>query len=88
MKKYTVQYNASPTSYGIDHTEEVDTITEVENLINEYKKMYQSAVRVFDSILNDYIFYKHIGTTTPEIDLIDNYKRDLRTTNRITKGFK
>jgi len=87
MKKYNVNWNASPSSYGIAHNQKCDTIQQVIYEIEEYWNKYQAVVSVYDNVLDDYVFLKNIGSCTPEIDFIfTNYSRDLRTTTRNRKN--
>jgi len=82
MKKYEISYTSGATCYGWDRS--CDTINEVEYLIEELRDTWNAMVHVWDNELHDFIFYKH-ALSNPEIDLLRDYNRDLRTTTRKRK---
>lgn len=77
--KYEIDYCSGATCFGWEDA--CDTIEEVEHIIEEIRNTYNAMVTVFDNNLKDFIFYKRV-LSEPEIDMIHNYKRDLRTTTR------
>lgn len=79
-KKYSISYLSGSSCFGWE--EEVDTIQEVENIIEDFRKIYTAKVTVFDNESNIFIFYKNCITSKPEIDLIYNKDRDLRKKNK------
>lgn len=75
MKRYTVKYNSNTRYY--------DSIKEFKNEIYYFKSYdcYYCKVTIFDTKIEDFIFYKDVLTNNPEIDLITTRDGDLRTTN-------
>lgn len=86
MKKYIISYVSGATGYGWE--EKVNTIEEVENIVNEFKNIYTAKLSVFDNQLDDFIYYKFSLESKPQVDFIYNYKRDLRVKDRVKKIFK
>lgn len=85
MKKYSVNYTSGATGYGWQ--EDLDTITEVEYCIQEYKDIYTAQVSVFDRELGDYVFCKNALAHEYNTDFIfTNRNRDLRTSTRLVKS--
>ena len=83
-KKYVVNYNAAPNSCGVDHRNEYDTINQVMCNTEEHMRGYYSAVRIFDTQLDDFVFWKDC-MEKPWIDLLirpEYHHRDLRTRDR------
>jgi len=83
MKKYRVSWNASPNTCGTDHSLELDTIDKVMLEIEEHMTSHYASIRVFDTKLDDFVFWKDC-MEKPYINLLkpENHFRDLRTTDR------
>lgn len=67
-KRYSISYTSGATGYGWDSY--VNTITEVKREIKGIKDTYTARVTVFDSKINDFVFYKRALDRIPETDLI------------------
>lgn len=67
-KRYSISYTSGPTGYGWET--ETDDIEEVRYIVNSdsYGKCYTAYVSVWDSVLQDHIFWKRVLTYKPEID--------------------
>lgn len=83
-KKYSVDYCSGATGYG--WSEKYDRLDEFEDFIDEMRNEYTAAVRVFDYDLGDFIFWKRTLSYKPEIDMLHDLFRDMRTTNRRMKN--
>ena len=84
MKKYSVDYCSGATGYG--WTAYHDRLDEFEDFINEMRKEYTASVRVWDSDLEKFIFWKDCLTYKPRIDMLNDLFRDMRTRTRKMKG--
>ena len=82
-KKYSVDYCSGATGYGWSH--EYDRLDEFEDFIDEMRNEYTASVRVFDYDLGEFIFWKRTLSYKPEIDMLHDLFRDMRTTNRRMK---
>lgn len=83
-KKYIVDYCSGSTGYG--WSREYDRLEEFEDFINECRANYSAKVRVFDTTLNKVIFLKGCSRN-PEIDMLSDIVRDMRTTDRKMKRY-
>ncbi len=77
--KYEVVYVSGATGFG--WTEYANNIKKVEWLLEGIATTHTAQVRVWDNELEDFIFYKR-ALSSPEVDLIHNSRRDLRTKTR------
>lgn len=82
MKKYIVNYSHIATGYG--WRREYGTVAEFEDFVNEMRGDAMATVSVWDADLQKCIFRKGYGYK-PEIDMLGNPNRDLRTTTRERK---
>ena len=83
-KKYSVTYTSGATGYG--WKEEYDRLDEFESFVDNMRREYTACVIVWDETLQDFIFWKDCLTFTPDIDLLGNSNRDMRTKTREWKG--
>lgn len=81
-KKYTVDYCSGSTGFG--WSKEYDRLEEFEGFINECRTQYSAKLQVWDSTLRKYIFRKGCSWE-PEIDMLHDTIRDMRTTDRQRK---
>ena len=81
-KKYIVDYCSGSTGYG--WTQEYDRLDEFEEFIDECRHTYSAKVRVFDTTLGKYIFWKGCSWK-PETDMLGDIVRDMRTSDRKMK---
>ena len=81
-KKFIVDYCSGSTGYG--WTREYDRLDEFEEFINECRQNYSAKVQVFDTTMNAFIFKKGCSWK-PEVDMLHNLFRDMRTTTREIK---
>lgn len=79
-KKYTVWYTSGATGFG--WKEEYNRLNEFEAFIDQMRREYTASVQVWDSKLEDFIFWKDCLTFKPDIDLLATMNRDLRTKTR------
>lgn len=84
MKKYSVSYVSGATGYGWTH--EYDKLEEFEYLVEEMRHEYTARVTVWDSELEDFVFWKDVLTYKCHIDMLKSYDRDFRTTTRKCKA--
>lgn len=82
-KKYCVDYCSGATGYG--WSEEHDRLDEFEDFINDMRKEFTAAVRVYDYQLGEFIFWKDTLTFEPRIDMLRCAVRDMRTKTRKVK---
>lgn len=80
--KYIVSYSSGSTGYGWER--EYDRLDEFEDFINECRHSYTAQIRVWDVTLQKCIFWKRLSWK-PEVDMLHNILRDMRTTDRKTK---
>lgn len=78
-KKYYLEYTSGATGYGWGR--EFDRLDEFEDFINEMRNEYTAAVRVWDSELKTFIFWKR-ALSEPTTDMLSDMFRDMRTTTR------
>lgn len=81
-KKYIVDYCSGSSGFG--WTKEYDRLAEFEGFINECRHNYSAKIWVFDTALNKVIFQKGCSWK-PEVDMLHDIIRDMRTTNRKMK---
>lgn len=81
-KKYIVDYCSGSTGFG--WSKEYDRLDEFEDFINECRNEYSAKVQVWDSVLGKFIFRKGCSWN-PEIDMLHDILRDMRTTDRQRK---
>ena len=81
--KYTVDYASGATGYG--WSKEYEKLEDFEDFIKEMRNEYTAAVRVWDSELEDFIFWKDVLTWDCEIDMLKDFQRDFRTATRKKK---
>ena len=79
-KKYNVSYCSGATGYGWE--EEYDRLDEFEGFVNQMRKEYTASVEVYDYQLEDFIFWKNVLTLEPDIDMLHDVCRDMRTKTR------
>jgi hypothetical protein len=79
MAKYTVDYCNASTGYG--WSQKYDRLDEFEDFINEHRRDPLAYINVWDSELKAYIYMKGYGFK-PDVDLLRNPLRDMRTTTR------
>ena len=84
-KKYTVSYCVGSTGYGWRH--EYDRLDEFEDFVDEIRREYTASLWVWDSTLQDFIFWKDCLEYKPSIDKLHDFRRDMRTTTRRAKCF-
>ena len=82
LKKYIVDYCSASTGYG--WSREYDRLDEFEDFINECRQNYSAKVRVVDATLKKIIFKKGCSWK-PEIDMLHDIMRDMRTSDRKMK---
>ena len=82
MKKYAVSYYSVTTGYGWQ--QEFDRLDEFESFIDEMRLKPSASVSVWDNELHEYIFDKD-AFCEPEVDMLRNLFRDMRTRNRKMK---
>lgn len=82
-KKYSVSYCTPNTGYGweVEH----DRLDEFEDFINEHRNNYHANVRVWDNTLGKFVFVKYALERKPEVDMLSDPFRDMRTTTRKIK---
>lgn len=83
MKKYSVSYCSGATGYG--WKQEYDRLDEFESFIKEMRNEYTCEISVFDHELGDFIYWKRALCYEPEVNVMFNLFRDLRTTTRRMK---
>ena len=83
MRKYMVDYCSGSTGYC--WTNYYDRLEEFEDFINETRHNYSAKVRVYETTLKQVIYQKGCSWK-PEIDMLSNVVRDMRTTDRNMKG--
>lgn len=82
-KKYTVSYVAGSTGYGWEH--EYDLLDAFEGFIDECRKEKSAHIRVWDEDLGAFIFWKDCLEMKPRIDMLHDFRRDMRTITRRMK---
>lgn len=82
MAKYTVIYTSAATGYG--WRKEHERLEDFEDFVNEKRTDAMAYVTVWDNELVKCIFRKGYGFK-PEIDMLKNPQRDMRTTTRERK---
>lgn len=81
-KKYVVEYATN----GYGWTKEYNRLEEFEAFIDENRREIYASISVWDATGKSFIFLKRILTHTPEIDMLHNVVRDMRTTTKKAKG--
>lgn len=84
-KKYTVSYCMGATGYG--WRKQYDRLEEFEDFVDEIRGEYSAYLSVWDDMLQDFIFWKDCLEFKPRIDRLHDFRRDMRTTTRISKTF-
>lgn len=82
MAKYIVTYSSAASGYG--WKKEYDRLDEFEDFINESRRDAMAYIKVYDTELNRFIFWKEYGFK-PYIDMLADANRDMRTTTRKAK---
>lgn len=77
MARYSVSYCSGATGYGWDA--EYDRLDQFEDFINEMRDEITAAVRVWDNRREEFIFWKRALDWKPEIDMLHDVMRDMRT---------
>jgi hypothetical protein len=84
-KKYTVKYCSGSTGYGWE--KQYDRLDEFEDFVDEIRREYTASLKVWDETLQEFIFWKDCLTFKCYIDRLHDFRRDMRTTTRISKAF-
>lgn len=82
MKKFIVDYASANTGYG--WTREFDRLEEFEGFIKESRGERYVLISVWDNTLGNFIYYRR-NSLQPDVDMLSNLFRDMRTTTREAK---
>ena len=78
-RKYSVDYVSGATGYGWSN--DFGRLDEFEHFIDDHRHVLSAGIRVFDTELKKFIFYKR-PLSDPEVDMLHAFDRDMRTTTR------
>ena len=81
-KKYIVDYASSNTGYG--WTREYDRLEEFEGFIKESRHERYVLITVFDTTLDKFVYWRR-NSLEPDVDMLSDLFRDMRTTTRKRK---
>jgi hypothetical protein len=84
-KKYTVSYCSGSTGYGWQ--KQYDRLEDFEDFVDHIRDEYTASLWVWDDELQDFIFRKDCLEFKPQIDKLHDFRRDMRTTTRMSKVF-
>lgn len=82
-KKYSVSYCSGSTGYG--WRQEYDRLDEFEDFVNEMRREYTASITVWDTSVQDFIFWKDCLSYKPSIDKLSDPFRDRRTVSKQCK---
>ena len=80
--KYIVDYTNGATGYG--WRQEYNRLEDFEEFVNEMRTVATAYVTVWDTELKAFVYRKGYGFK-PDVDMLRNIMRDMRTTTRTRK---